>query len=111
MELTLTLDAIERFEDASGQGLIALVDGSDQQAIKARWTVRRLRLLAQSAAPPGTTREDINEWLKPHQLVEAQMSAIVQVVTQLSPPPETDDAFGPTQEGGESTGNLGSGAG
>ena len=111
MKLQLTLAAIERFEDASGQGLIALVDGSDQQAIKARWTVRRLRLLAQSAAPFGTTVEDIDEWLKPPQLVEAQMSAIVQVVEQLSPPLETDDAFGPAKEGGESTGNLVSGAG
>lgn len=111
MDIQLTLAAIERFEDAVGVGLLSLVDGADQSDIKANWTVRRLRLLAQCAAAPGTTPEDIEAWLAPSRLIESQLSAIIQVIDQLTPPPEADEYLSPASEGGESTGNSASGAG
>ncbi len=110
MKLTLTLGAIERFEDASGTGLLALVEGRDLHYIRAQWTVRRLRLLAECAGPEGTTAADIEAWLDPSQLVVAQMDAISQVIEALTPPPEADEHFD-AGEGGESEGNSESGAG
>ena len=114
MDFDLTLEAIERFEDASGMGLVALVDGSDIPTIKSRWTVKRMRLFAQCVAPPGTTDADIEDWLKPSNLVSAQMEIILQVMNQLTPPSEVDDYLPRGEESGEDdphSGNSGSGAG
>ena len=114
MDFNLTLDAIERFEDESGTGLLALVDGSDIPTIKSRWTVRRLRLFAQCAAPSGTTAQDIEDWLAPSNLMAAQMEVILQIMGQLTPPSEVDEYLPrgeSTGEDGPPSGNSGSGAG
>ena len=113
MDIQLTLAAIERFEDQAGVGLLSLVDGSSSRAIKELWTVKRLRLLAECASPPGTAVADIDEWLSLPNLIESQMSAIMQIITQLTPPVETDEYLKTdTAEDSEGdSGNSVSGAG
>lgn len=111
MNIELTLAAIERFEDQAGVGLLSLVDGGSAQELKAHWTVRRLRLLAECAAATGTTVADIDEWLSLPNLVESQMSAIMQVITQLTPPVETDEYLTTAGERETGSGNSESGAG
>lgn len=106
MDLHLTLGAIEKFEDEQGVGLISLVEGTDQPAIKARWTVRRMRSLMRHARIKGTLDVDIELALSPARLVETQMRLIIQVIDQLSPPVETAEFMSSDEarEGGESTG-------
>ena len=107
MDIDLTLGAIERFEDESGVGLISLVEGTDQSAIKARWTVRRLRMLLRTARQRGVTDAEIETALAPRRLVETQMRVVIQIIDQLSPPEETSEFMGGedgVQEGGASTG-------
>lgn len=112
MNLTLTLAAIETFEDATGTGLLALVDGSDVNLLRSRWTVRRMRHVLQ--ATEAGTPEDIEKALAPGRVVETQLSIMAQVIDQLNPPDETDDYLPreiPGQGGTESDGNFRSAVG
>ena len=101
MDLTLTLEAIERFEDATGDGLLGLFDGTETE-VKSRWTIRRLRAIAQAT---GAAEADIIEWLQPSRLVESQLTAIVQMMDQLTPSSEAEEYLTTDGEVGESTGN------
>lgn len=107
MELNLTLAAIEEFEDTAGVGLLGLFDG-DETAIKSRWTVQRLKLMAKAC---GSSDDEIADWLQPPRLVEAQADAIVQMMSQLTPAVEADEYLDSGAEAGESTGNSPSDAG
>ena len=108
MKLTLTLGAIEAFEDTAGLGIFELVNAAPDG-----WTVKRVRALYRAGCPDASDA-DIEAHLS-RDYTGAFIAAQNAVSAALSPPPEADDVLAKgrseAQEGGESGGNSGSGAG